>query len=99
MLTHFFLSHHSSVSIVTGPWDGQFQQYGLISDRGSGFHCCAPRPTLDFIQPSKKWILWELSIQSVKLTTLVHRVPRLRMHGLVPPVPFVCFYGGDNVAW
>jgi len=47
----FFLSHHSSVSVVTGLWDGQFQQYGLISDRGSGFHCCAPRSTLNFVQP------------------------------------------------
>jgi hypothetical protein len=95
----FFLSHHSLVSVVTGLWDGQFQQYGLISDRGSGFHCCALGPTLDFIQPSKKWVLWEWSIQSVKLTTLFHWVPRLRMHGPVPPVPSVCFYGGDSVTW
>jgi hypothetical protein len=78
-------SRDSSVSIVARLWEGRS---GFDSRQGQGlyFFATAPRPNLGPTQPPNQWVQVVPSPE-VKLTTQIHVVPRLRMHGAILPLP------------
>jgi hypothetical protein len=70
--------------------------------KGLFLFATASRPSLGSTQPPIPWVPMSLSL-GVKLTTLLHVVPRLRIHEAIPPLPQYVFMAwhlfkhGDNL--
>jgi hypothetical protein len=88
------LAHHSYIKFI--PYRDNL--LGLDSRRGQGFFFSSPqrpdRPWGRFSLMSSGQRVW--SDCSVKLTTYLHVMPKLRIRGTVPPLP-ICLHG--VVAW
>jgi len=91
-LNHLYKSWGSSVNIVTGLRDRD----PILGKAWSILFATASKPGLNSTQPPVQSVPGALTlVQGVELTVYLYLMPRLRMHGVIPPLPHTSSWRGD----